>query len=182
MDYMCNDAKIYLILHNVRSCYNVGAIFRTADAAGVSKIYLCGYTPTPETDNTKFQMSNVKSNTKSEFQNHDKIAKTALGAEKNVPWEKFKQTWRLLKQLRDNELQIIALEQNRKSKNLFDFKPTLNKSLALLVGHERKGLSKKILEYVDDIVEIPMYGKKESLNVAVATGIALYQLVDHGYK
>lgn len=155
------DAKIYLILHNVRSAYNVGSIFRTADAAGVSKIFLCGYTPDPKKDY--------------------KVAKTALGAQNSLPWENYKQTWRLLEQLHKEGIKIIALEQIEKSKNIFSAEGRSAfggeyPRVALIVGHERNGLSKKILEYVNDIVEIPMYGKKESLNVAVATGIALYQI------
>jgi len=152
------EQEIYLVLHNIRSCYNVGSIFRTADAAGVSKIYLCGYTPAPDKD--------------------AKISKTALGAEKFVPWEKHKQIWRLLKRLKTDGFRLMALEQNPKSKNIFSFKISKFPNIALIVGHERKGLSKKILECVDDIVEIPMFGKKESLNVAVAVGITLYQFKD----
>jgi 23S rRNA (guanosine2251-2'-O)-methyltransferase len=147
---------IFLILHNIRSCYNVGSIFRTADAAGIDKIFLCGYTPTPDKD--------------------PKIIKTALGSEKYIPWEKHKQTWRLLEKFKSEDVKIIALEQSAKSSNLFKFKFEGSQPLALIAGHERKGLSKKILKYVDNIVEIPMHGKKESLNVSVAVGIALYQL------
>lgn len=147
---------IYLILHNVRSAYNVGAIWRTADAAGVAKIYLCGYTPTPDSN---------------------KIKKTALGAEKAVPWERHWQTWRLLATLSRKGVQIVALEQASGAIDYRLFKPRPGKTLALVVGHERKGLSKKILSYADKIIEIPMYGRKESLNVAVATGIELYELI-----
>lgn len=147
--------KIYVILHNIRSCYNVGSIFRTADAVGVNKIFICGYTPTPL---------------------EPKVAKTALGAEKYVPWEQYKQTWRLLKQLRADGLWLAALEQTPESKNIFQYKFPKNGPIGVIVGHERKGLNRDILKYADDIVEIPMYGKKESLNVAIATGIALYTI------
>lgn len=176
---------IFLILYNIRSAYNVGAIFRTADAAGVKKIYLCGYTPTPEFGNFKTQPPKLKA----KFQHYDKIAKTALGAEKTVPWEQHKQTWRLLEKLRKNKIRIAAIEQAPKSVNLFLYKSKF--PLALIVGHERKGLSDKILNYVDDILEIPMHGAmvrqahhprhtrrgKESLNVSVAAGVALYELI-----
>jgi tRNA G18 (ribose-2'-O)-methylase SpoU len=154
--------QMFLILHNIRSCYNVGSIFRTADAAGVEKIYLCGISPTPDKE--------------------IKISKTALGAELTVPWEKYKQTWRLLEKLHKDGIKIIALEQNPKSKNIFEYTPPADRSIAIIVGHERNGLSKKILKYVDDIIEIPMFGKKESLNVAVAVGIALYQIKGIKYK
>jgi len=149
------EQEVYLILHNIRSAYNVGSIFRTADAAGVKKVYLCGYTPTPD---------------------NQKVVKTSLGAEKYIPWEYYKQTWRLLKKLNANGIQIIALEQTKKSADYRQFKPRF--PLALVVGNEVRGLSKKILAYVDKIIAIPMYGRKESLNVAVAAGIALYKLIE----
>lgn len=170
---------MFLVLHNVRSAYNVGSIFRTADAAGVKKIFLCGYTPVP---------SDGEALTGRRFGGQGKISKTALGAEKNVPWEQHKQTWRLLEKLRMEKIRIVALEQATESINLFAYKPEF--PLVLIVGHERKGLSDKILNYVDDILEIPMHGAmvrqahhprhtqrgKESLNVSVAAGIALYGL------
>lgn len=145
--------EIHIILNNIRSRENVGSIFRTADAAGVTKIYLCGITPMPP---------------------HDKITRTALGAETWVPWEYHAQTWRLLRKLKvENEkLKIIALEQTKESNDLFRFKPQF--PLALVIGNEVKGLSPKILKYCDKKIAIPMYGRKESLNVAVAAGIALY--------
>ena len=155
------DGQIFLILHNIRSAYNVGSIFRTADATGVSKIYLCGYTPTPLL--------------RQGFGGQAKVGKTALGAEKTIPWEQFKQTWRLLEKFKRDGIKIIALEQTASSKNIFEYN-FLKQSIAIIVGHERKGLSDKILEYADTVVEIPMRGKKESLNVAVATGIALYAI------
>lgn len=158
-----SKTEISLILHNVRSAYNVGSIFRTADGAGASKIHLCGYSPIPEDSGKR--------------QGTIKIAKTALGAEKVVPWEYQRQTWRLLQKLKKEGVHIIALELTSKSKNLFAYKPPTNKPLAILVGHERRGLTPTILEYVDEILEIPMKGHKESLNVSVAVGIALFQLI-----
>ena len=155
--------NIYLILAGIRSAYNVGSIFRTADGAGVTKIYLCGITPTPATRDTQQETS--------------KISKTALGAEKSVPWEYHKQTWRLLNELKANGLWLVALEQSKDSKNIFSYKPPRNRNIALIVGNEIKGVNEKILSYADNTVEIPMRGKKESLNVAVATGIALYYLM-----
>jgi len=151
-----NKRKIYLILDNIRSRENVGSIFRTSDAVGVSKIYLCGTTPTPP---------------------HDKISKTALGAETYVPWEYYKQTYILLKKLKKSGVVIIALEQAKGAKSVFEFGNPTSKYLALVVGNEIKGISPKILKYCDKKVVIPMHGKKESLNVSVATGVALYQLI-----
>ena len=153
--------EIYLILDNIRSRENVGSIFRTSDAAGVSKIYLCGTTPTPP---------------------HEKISKTALGAEMYVPWEYQSQAWRLLRRLKNNppvggeKLKIIGLEQTKNSQNVFNFKPKF--PLALVLGNEVKGISPKILKYCDKKISIPMYGKKESLNVSVAAGVALYTILN----
>lgn len=158
---------IYLVLDNIRSRENVGSIFRTADAAGVSKIYLCGITPRP----SQYQVSSIK------YQGEtDKIAKTALGAEKWVPWEYHKQTLRLLKKLRDEGLELIALEQTKDSTNIFKLKSLGSRPTALVLGNEVKGLSPEILKYCDKKISIPMYGRKESLNVSVAAGIAVYQL------
>ena len=147
--------EIYVVLNNIRSRENVGSIFRTADAAGVSKIYLCGITPAPP---------------------HEKISKTALGAENYVPWEYHKQTWRLLANLKKEGMDIVALEQTKNSKNIFTFKP--KSPLVLVLGNEVKGLSPKVLKYCGKKIAIPMYGRKESLNVAVAAGIALYSIIN----
>lgn len=153
-----NRKDVYLVLDNIRSRENVGSIFRTADAVGVSKIYLCGITPRPN-----------------QYQGEtDKIAKTALGAEKWVPWEYHKQTWRMLENLKKEGVNIVALEQTEESVNIFKFNPEF--PLALVLGNEVKGLSSQILKYCDKKISIPMYGKKESLNVSVAAGVALYQL------
>ena len=155
--------EIIVVLDNIRSRENVGSIFRTADAAGVSKIYLCGITPTPP---------------------HEKISKTALGAEEDVPWEYHKQAGRLVDKLKKEGISIAALERFDKltasklkirTQNIFSFKPRF--PLALVLGNEVKGLSPQILKYCDKKISIPMYGKKESLNVAVAFGVAVYQLI-----
>ncbi len=147
--------ETYLILHNVRSAYNVGSIFRTADGAGVNKIYVCGYSPTPD---------------------DKKVVKTALGAEKFVSWEYHKQTWRLMKKLKKDGVQIVALEQTKKSVDYRQSRPRF--PMALVVGNEVKGLSTRILKCCDEIIEIPMHGKKESLNVSVAVGIAIFKLLE----
>jgi len=146
--------KLVVLLNNIRSRENVGSIFRTSDAAGVSKIYLCGITPKPP---------------------HPKITKTALGAEKYVPWEHHKICWRLLEKLRQKNFYILALENSKKAKDIFSF-VTKKPKIVLVLGSEVHGLSLKILQRADAIVKIPMKGRKESLNVAVAFGIAVYQL------
>lgn len=163
--------EIYLILDNIRSRENVGSIFRTADAAGVKKIYLCGITPTPITKHEPRSMN----------QETDKIAKTALGAEKWVPWGYRRETWRIITELKNKGIRVIALERfdkltasrlKIKQENIFNYIPEF--PLALVLGNEVKGLSPKILKYCDKKIAIPMYGRKESLNVAVAFGIAVY--------
>ena len=174
--------QIYLILHNIRSAHNVGSIFRTADAAGVSKIYLGGYTPTPSqsvirpTLDPRLFAREFSSGCMTDWLGNEKISKTALGAEKYVPWEQHKQTWRLLEKLRKEGIKIIALEQAPDAIDYIKLKPEF--PLALVLGNEVGGLSKQILKYCNQIIEIPMYGKKESLNVSVAAGIALFKIIE----
>ncbi len=154
---MKNKKEIYLILDNIRSTYNVGAILRTADGAGVSKVYLVGVTPAP-TD--KFNRANSR------------IAKSALGAEKSVPWESVKSLSSLIKKLKKQGVQIIALEQDERSVNYKKFKPQW--PCVLILGEETEGIPKNILKLCDEIIEIPMKGSKESLNVSVATGVCVF--------
>lgn len=151
-----NNKKIglFVILHNIRSCYNVGSVFRTSDALGVEKIFLGGYTPNPE--------------------NNSAIKKTALGAENMVKWEAHRQTHRILKKLKSQGITIVALELTAKSIDLEDFEP--NFPFALLLGNEVTGLSSAMLKYADYVVQIPMLGEKESLNVSVSYGIAMYTM------
>ncbi len=152
---------IRVILHDIRSVHNVGSIFRTSDALGVSKIYLTGYTPTPID-----HFGKVRSD----------ISKTALGAEKTISWEYFKTANNLIKKLKAEKFQIIAVEQDEKSTDYKKFKPKY--PIAILVGNEVKGISKTILNKVDLVVEIPMKGEKESLNVGVAFGVALFRILN----
>lgn len=163
---MKQKKEIYLILHNIRSLHNIGSIFRTADAAGVKKIYLTGYTPAPVDRFGKIR---------------PEIAKTALGAEYTVEWEKYKDITRLISKLTENSsplngelFSVVAVEQSPKSVNYKNFKPRF--PLALIFGNEVRGLSPQILKKCDKIIEIPMRGKKESLNVSVAAGIILFSL------
>ena len=155
--------KFYLILHNIRSAYNVGSVFRTADGAGIEKIYLTGYSPAPVVSGEIYKTKAQKM-----------LAKTALGAEENISWEKVKSLNNLIKKLKKEKFQIIALEQDNKSIDYKKFKPKF--PLALIVGNEVKGLDKRILKKCDKIIEIPMRGKKKSLNVSVAAGIAGYKI------
>ncbi|HEY4483500.1 MAG TPA: RNA methyltransferase [Candidatus Paceibacterota bacterium] len=150
-----------LILHNLRSVLNVGAIFRTADAVGVEKIYLAGFTPGPLD-----RFGRVRKD----------FHKAALGAENSVPWESMPDIFALLKKLKAEGYQLTALEQNKRAIDYKKFNP--NKKCALVIGNEVEGVSKEVLKMCDKIIEIPMQGKKESLNVSVATGIALFRLLD----
>jgi len=149
-----NMDNFVLILPNIRSGHNVGAMFRTADAAGVDKLYITGYTPCPP---------------------HPQVDKVSLGAEKWMKWEYCKQTGKLLKKLRETGYNIVALEKNADSQNIFDWQPVF--PLALVVGNEKTGVEKRLLKYCDAVVEIPMLGKKSSLNVSVAAGVAMYTVM-----
>jgi tRNA G18 (ribose-2'-O)-methylase SpoU len=155
---------LVVILHNVRSIYNVGSIFRTADAAGVSKIYLAGITPAPIDRFGK---------TKPRF------AKVSLGAEKSVPWEKFASAAKPLHRLKKENYKIFAVEQSKKSVPYYKTPEfhTAASSLCLVLGNEVSGLPPAVLRLADKILEIPMRGKKESLNVGVAFGIVVFGLL-----
>jgi tRNA G18 (ribose-2'-O)-methylase SpoU len=149
--------KFVVIIDNVRSAHNVGSIFRTSDAAGIKRIYLCGITPTP------YPQRGI-----------DKVSKISLGAEKSVDWEYHDQTWRLIDKLKKEGYKIVALEISKSATNYKKFFPKF--PLALIVGNEVKGLSKKILSKADTVLNLPMHGAKESLNVSVAFGIATYKI------
>jgi tRNA G18 (ribose-2'-O)-methylase SpoU len=154
-----------VILHDIRSTHNVGSIFRTADAAGCEKIYLCGITPAPI---DRFGQKN------------EKISKVALGAENSVAWEKCGKTLRQIDKLRKNGWKILAIEQAKRSVSYQKIKLS-EKDLertALVVGNEINGLPPAILRRSDKILEIPMRGKKESLNVTVAFGIVVFNLIN----
>jgi 23S rRNA (guanosine2251-2'-O)-methyltransferase len=146
----------YVICDNIRSLENIGSIFRTADALRVSKIFLCGISGKPP---------------------HHKISKTALGAENTIPFEYYRQIGRLIDKLKNEKVQIVALEQDKKAISYDKFKPKF--PLALIVGNEVKGISKKILQKSDEIIFLPMSGQKESLNVSVAFGVAGYEINKH---
>jgi len=153
-----------VILYNVRSLHNVGSIFRTADAAGCEKIYLCGITPAPLDVFGKPR---------------PQLTKVSLGAEKYVEWEKVKSASRLIDKLKKDKYKIFAVEQSKKSIPYSNIKRSSNLRvgrLVLVLGNEIKGLPAPILKRADKILEIPMKGEKESLNVAVAFGIVIFHL------
>jgi 23S rRNA (guanosine2251-2'-O)-methyltransferase len=151
--------EIAVLLHNVRSAHNVGSIFRTADAAGVSRMFLSGYTPTP-TD--RFGRAQKE------------IAKTALGAEKFLPWEYQKSPAAIIAWLRKTGWRIVGVEQDPRAVPYMELRAR-DKTLYIF-GNEVKGVPKTLLKKCDSIVEIPMRGKKESLNVSVAAGVILFSV------
>lgn len=148
-----------MILHSIRSIQNVASIFRTADGVGVDKIYLCGITPGPLD-----RLGNIRR----------QFTKISLGAEKSVSYEKYKSTTRVIDILRKKGYQILAIEQSAKSVPYYKFKG--RGKVVVIMGSEIGGLPKTILQKSDKILEIPMNGKKESLNVSIAFGIVAYAL------
>jgi len=149
-----------VILNDIRSVENVGAMFRTADALGIDKIYITGYTPTP-LDRFGRKRSD--------------LAKSALGAEEFIPWEQKKSITSLIAKLKKEGFKIIGIEQDEKSIDYRKVKP--GSKNVFLMGNEVMGIPKNLLSKCDIIAEIPMYGKKESLNVSVSFGIALFRIL-----
>lgn len=155
------NQDVRVLLHNIRSTHNVGSIFRTSDAAGISHIYISGYTPSP--------LDQFKRKQKD-------IAKIALGAEDSVAWSKAGPLKNLIAQLKIEGFSVVALEQSKKS---VDYKKvTVGEKVLFIVGNEVKGMSPELLKLCDVIAEIPMKGEKESLNVSVAFGIALFRMLE----
>lgn len=152
---------IYVLLHDIRSVHNVGSIFRTSDALGIKKIYLTGHTPTPLD-----RFGNKRSD----------VAKVALGAESTIPWEYEPLPLPIIEKLKEEKVSIISVEQHP---NAIDYKKVELSGPALFIfGNEVEGVSEDLLTASDVIAEIPMNGKKESLNVSVAFGVALFRMLD----
>lgn len=147
---------ITVILDNIRSCNNIGSVFRTSDALLIEKVMLCGITATPP--NTE-------------------IHKTALDAEKSVPWEYFENTEYAVNQLKENGYSVFAVEQVENSVMLPDFDPEKGKKYALIFGNEVKGVQQSVVNLCDGAIEIPQYGTKHSFNISVSAGIVLWDLV-----
>lgn len=155
--------QLYLILHNIRSVHNTASIFRTADGAGVKKIYLTGHTPKPIDEFGKIR---------------NDFKKISLGAEKTIEWEYKKNINKIIETIKQNyrnRIPVVALEQDPNAINYKKLKPKF--PMVLIIGNEVRGIPQNILKKCDVIIEIPMRGKKESLNVSVATGIAIYQIL-----
>lgn len=157
--------EIIVIAHNIRSAHNIGSIFRTCDGFGVSKIIVSGYSPYPKLPNETRLPHLIEKLT-------DQIHKTALGAEDTVPFE-YQETPDF-DALKEQGFIIVGLEQNERSVSLKDYKKP--DKIVLLLGEEVFGITNEMIKKCDDIIEIPMHGKKESFNVSVAAGIALYAL------
>ncbi len=147
--------EIYVVLDNIKSMYNVGAIFRTSEAIKAKKIYLCGITATPP---------------------RREIYKVSMGAVEHVDWEYAKNTSDVLKKIKKEGVHVVALEQTDKS---IDYKKAkYQKPIAIVLGHEGKGISKEVLKECDLAVEIPMLGRANSLNVATSAGIIMYEILN----
>jgi tRNA G18 (ribose-2'-O)-methylase SpoU len=146
---------LVVVLDNIRSCNNIGSVFRTSDALLIEKIYLCGITATPP---------------------NKEIHKTALDAEKAVDWEYFKNTEEALKKLKTEGYKIFAVEQVENSISLPDFEPAPNEKVALVFGNEVKGVQQIVVNICDGAIEIPQFGTKHSFNVSVSAGIVLWDI------
>ncbi len=150
---------VVVVLDNVRSLYNTGAFFRTADACAVERLVLCGITPRPDQGGRQRRA----------------IAKTALGADLTVPWEHYDETRVALASLTASGYQVVAVETTPDAIDLYDWSPRW--PVCLVFGHERDGVAADLAPCVDASVRIPMFGRKRSLNVATAAGVVLYELV-----
>ena len=147
---------VIVILDNVRSLNNVGSVFRTCDAFLIRKIYLCGITATPP---------------------HKEINKTALGATESVDWEYIDDTLKVIRQLKKENYRIISAEQTDMSTDLKDLNIDAGEKIALVLGHEIRGVDQAVIDLSDECVEIPQYGTKHSLNISVSAGIILWEIV-----
>lgn len=158
---------IVLIAHDMRSTFNVGSLFRTAEGLGVSKIYLTGYTSYPKQENDS-RLPHISQKLDAQ------IAKTALGAEKLLAWEHNPNIEPILGNLKINGFELVALEQSAHAVTLPDYNPPAK--IALVLGTEVTGVPANVLKRIPTHLEIPMYGDKESFNVVVAAAIAMYHI------
>lgn len=152
-----NMGKMIIVLHDIRSMHNVGAVFRNADVFGVKKILLSGVTPTPP---------------------RPEITKTAIGAEEFVAWEQVDSFEGKCNQLHTKNYTITGVEQTDNSTLLPNYAPPTDRKICLVFGNEVTGLDKAVLPFMDTFIEIPQYGNKHSLNVSVAVGVTLYGFLD----
>jgi tRNA G18 (ribose-2'-O)-methylase SpoU len=148
--------RVIVVLDNIRSMHNVGSVFRTSDAFLLEAIFLCGYTPQPP---------------------HRDINKTALGATETVDWMYFPETIDAVSQLKNKGYRVFGIEQTRESISLEKFGTPSNEKLAMVFGNEVEGVDTNVLQLCDGSIEIPQLGTKHSLNIAVAAGIVLWEIV-----
>lgn len=160
MKTLKHKKEIRVLIHDIRSTHNVGSIFRTSDAVGVERIYISGFSPTP---NDKFGRPRKD------------VLKVSLGAEKTIPWETVSDPITLIKKLKKQGFEVVGLEQDSGSVDYKKYKS--KKPVLFIVGSEVEGVDKKIISLCDVVVEIPMLGGKESLNVSVAFGVAIYRIL-----
>jgi tRNA G18 (ribose-2'-O)-methylase SpoU len=146
---------LVVVLDNIRSCNNIGSVFRTSDALLIEKVYLCGITATPP---------------------NAEIHKTALDAEKTVAWEYFEKTEDAVLQLQQNGYTVYALEQVENSVLLPDFHPFRGAKIAIVLGNEVKGVQQSVINLCNGSIEIPQFGTKHSFNVSVSAGIVLWDI------
>tara|TARA_B110000503_G_scaffold18209_1_gene26658 strand:- start:5336 stop:5863 length:528 start_codon:yes stop_codon:yes gene_type:complete len=146
---------LIVILDNIRSLNNIGSVFRTSDAFRIEKIYLCGITATPP---------------------HKDIQKTALGSTESVDWDYTESTLELVKKLQSKDIQVLSIEQAENATMLNNFTPKPNTTYALVFGNEVKGVSQEVVSLSDQVIEIPQYGTKHSLNISVSCGVVLWEV------
>lgn len=157
VDEFKNKVKVplILVLDNIRSLNNIGSVFRTADAFLIKAIYLCGITAQPP---------------------HREIQKTALGATETVEWNYFSTTIEAVTELKRLGYKLVAIEQTQNSTMLNDFKCSKDEPLALIFGNEVLGVEQEVINEVDEVVEIPQYGTKHSLNISVSVGVVVWDV------
>jgi len=146
---------LIVVLDNIRSLHNIGSVFRTSDAFLIEKIYLCGITAQPP---------------------HKEIHKTALGATESVDWEYFDTTMEAVKKLQMEGVHVMAIEQAENSTSLQDFNIAPSQKYAIIMGNEVKGVQQEVVSACDAVIEIPQYGTKHSLNIAVTAGVVIWDL------
>ncbi len=155
-EYKSTDkTPLVVVLDNIRSCNNIGSVFRTSDALLIEKIYLCGITATPP---------------------NNEIRKTALDAEKSVDWEYFENTEDVVAKLQKEGFKVYAIEQVEESISLPDYKPGTGEKPALVFGNEVKGVKQTVVDICDGSIEIPQFGTKHSFNISVSAGIVLWDI------
>lgn len=160
--------KLVVIAHDIRSAHNVGSIFRTCEGLGAAKLFLSGYTPYPLKDSDD-RLPHIAEKANAA------ISKTALGAQNHLNWERSENITELINRLKSFGYQVVGLEQTKRSIDLKKFSPGQN--ITLILGNEVTGIPKNVLKQADKIIEIPLRGKKESLNVAQACAIAVYTII-----